>query len=259
MSIRKEYLETIFVAKTPKEGWPRRFYIVTPCNPFSGGDRDGDDGAYRNFRKELSRRGHWRHKVTGASPDWGHREVGCAVGRISLGEAIKLGKEFKQNAIFGVEGDEVRVVSCLTRESQAMGRFSERLFKWSNEPKFRIYVVLLNKKVLEKSRFRKANPDYRDGLPCYYVGMTGLTPDQRFANHKAGHQCCPYVRDFGEELARDKFESIPPLSRADAEAREPEHAEFLRSQGYGVWPDFRPAEKRRSKRRRKKKKNMSKK
>lgn len=244
MSIQEEYLETIFVAAPPKDRWPERFHIITPCNPYSAGDRAGDANAYRNFRRELSRRGFWRHKVTGASPDWRHREVGCGVGRMSLEEAVDLGRERRQNAIFAVERDEVRVVSCQTGESREMGRFSDRLFRWSDEPRFRIYVVLLNEEVLTKSRFRRANPGYRAGRPCYYVGMTGLSPEQRFSNHKAEHQCCPFVRDFGVELAWDMFESIPPLSHAAAEAREPEHAEFLRSQGYGVWPDFRPGKNR---------------
>lgn len=30
-----------------------------------------------------------------------------------------------------------------------------------------------------------------------YVGMTGLDPDERFANHKAGHKASRWVRDFG--------------------------------------------------------------
>ena len=30
-----------------------------------------------------------------------------------------------------------------------------------------------------------------------YVGMTGLDPQKRFANHKAGHKASRCVRDFG--------------------------------------------------------------
>jgi hypothetical protein len=33
-----------------------------------------------------------------------------------------------------------------------------------------------------------------------YVGMTGLDPDERFANHKAGHKASRWVRDFGTAL-----------------------------------------------------------
>ena len=33
-----------------------------------------------------------------------------------------------------------------------------------------------------------------------YVGMTGLDPDERFANHKAGHKASRWVRDFGTTL-----------------------------------------------------------
>jgi len=65
--------------------------------------------------------------------------------------------------------------------------------------------------------------------------MTGLTPDERFANHKSGYKCCSLVRDHGLHLARKKFASIPLLSRADAELKEREYAEELRLAGYGVW------------------------
>ena len=49
-----------------------------------------------------------------------------------------------------------------------------------------VYVVELHPDVLYEGKFRKANPDYVPGKPCVYVGMTGLDPDQRFDNHKAG-------------------------------------------------------------------------
>src|SRR4051812_13149861 len=39
-----------------------------------------------------------------------------------------------------------------------------------------------------------------DGRAGYYVGMTGLTPEVRFANHKAGIKAARVVRRFGERL-----------------------------------------------------------
>ena len=43
-----------------------------------------------------------------------------------------------------------------------------------------VYVVELSRDVLLEPKFRKSNPDYEPGKPCVYVGMTGLTPDDRF-------------------------------------------------------------------------------
>ena len=116
-----------------------------------------------------------------------------------------------------------------------LGNFRERLRMDSDEPRYRIYVVLLDIGVTEKKRFTKANPNYQIGKPCYYVGMTGKTPDERLAQHKIGQKACSYVTNYGIRLELEKFESIPLLNHADAVAMEVSHAELLRSQGYGVW------------------------
>ena len=40
-----------------------------------------------------------------------------------------------------------------------------------------VYVIELELKVLEHKKFRDANPAYVDGKKCFYVGMTGRTPE----------------------------------------------------------------------------------
>ena len=65
--------------------------------------------------------------------------------------------------------------------------------------------------------------------------MTGLTAEERFAQHKAGYKACKLVEKYGRRLAREKYEHIPLLSFSDAQAKEVAHAEDLRSQGYAVW------------------------
>jgi len=235
MEAKQAYLDTIFIARQPKSKWPDRFVIITASNPYSSGRRIDDGRNHSRLRKTLSRLGVWKHPVTGASRDWRHREKGYAVDGLDLQEALAMGRDFQQNAIFKVEGDRVCVVDCGDGETREVGKFRQRLFKPSDEPKYSIYVVRLDNKVLKVKRFLKANPGYRKGKPCFYVGMTGLTPDERFANHKAGHRCCSLVRDYGLHLARRRFASIPLLSRAAAELKEREYAEQLRSSGYGVW------------------------
>jgi hypothetical protein len=235
MDICPEYLNTIFISTPPKDGWPKRFFIITACNPRSSVDQGSDDKAHVNLRKTLSRFGYWKHTVTGASPDWKHREKGFAVSGLDLEKAIELGKQFEQNAIFAIEDDLVAVIGCFDQLREEMGKFSKRLYQLADEPLYRIYVIRLDNAVLNVKWFREANPNHKPGKPCYYVGMTTLTPEERFSQHKAGYKDCILVRDHGLHLARKKFESIPRLSQANAKLKEVEYAEYLRSKGYAVW------------------------
>ena len=97
-----------------------------------------------------------------------------------------------------------------------------------------IYVINLKPSVLEKSNFRKANPDYVQGKRCVYVGVTALEPEERFAQHKAGKKSGKFVERFGTNL-------LPSLGRrtyrssATAERIERKVAADLRAKGYGVW------------------------
>ena len=100
---------------------------------------------------------------------------------------------------------------------------------------YHVYVVELGHQVLDESRFRKANPGYKPGKPCVYVGMTGLDPDVRFDKHKAGIQANRYVQRFGLRLMPHIYEAYNPMSYDDARAMEVELAIDLRSGGYGVW------------------------
>ena len=98
-----------------------------------------------------------------------------------------------------------------------------------------VYVVELSKDVLYEARFRKSNPDYISGKPCVYVGMTGLSPDQRFDKHKAGIQSNKYVFDYGLRLLPELYEMYNPMPYGGACDMEVELAIGLRAAGYGVW------------------------
>lgn len=235
MDLLPEYFQTIFIAKPPEAGWPERFVIITACNPRSGGDRSGDDTTHKALRKTLSRLGCWKHRVEGASPDWSHREEGFAVGGLELDRALELGRQFEQSAIFVVEVDWLRVVSCFGGAKSDMGLFSQRLYEKGDEPRFWVYVVRLDDAVLETKDFRKANPHHKPGGRCYYVGMTSKTPEERLAQHKAGYKACDLVQDHGLHLAREKFDSCERLSWKAATKKEVELAAELRSQGFAVW------------------------
>ena len=74
-----------------------------------------------------------------------------------------------------------------------------------------VYVIELDPAILNIARFRNANPD-RDLLkPCVYVGMTGLTPEERFAKHKAGIRANRYVQRFGLRLLPRLYAYANPM------------------------------------------------
>jgi predicted GIY-YIG superfamily endonuclease len=86
----------------------------------------------------------------------------------------------------------------------------------------RVYVVYLR------------NPK-GDGKAGYYVGMTGLAPEKRLANHKAGIKAASVVRKFGERLVPVLYEHLNPMTYADAVRMEVELAESLRKRGFRVF------------------------
>jgi hypothetical protein len=98
-----------------------------------------------------------------------------------------------------------------------------------------VYVVELDPYVLNFARFRAANP-HRDMLkPCVYVGMTGLTPEQRFAKHKAGIRANSYVQRFGLRLLPRLYAYANPMPYEAARDMEVELAIALQEEGYAVW------------------------
>jgi predicted GIY-YIG superfamily endonuclease len=98
-----------------------------------------------------------------------------------------------------------------------------------------VYVIELDPAVLNLARFRKANPQ-RDLLkPCVYVGMTGLSPEERFAKHKAGVRANRYVRRYGLRLLPRLYAYANPMPYEAAREMEVELAIGLREEGYAVW------------------------
>ena len=105
----------------------------------------------------------------------------------------------------------------------------------SEQERFSVYVVRLKPEVLEVKKYRDKNPGYVEGKPCVYVGMTGLTPDERLENHRRDHKANRFVRDFGEYLMRRKFKRLNPMTYEKARDTEEQLAERLRRKGFAVW------------------------
>jgi hypothetical protein len=98
-----------------------------------------------------------------------------------------------------------------------------------------VYVVELDPAVVNIARFRNASPN-RDILkPCVYVGMTGLTPEERFKKHKAGIRANSYVKRFGLRLLPKLYAYANPMPYEAARDMEVELAIALQEEGYAVW------------------------
>jgi len=101
---------------------------------------------------------------------------------------------------------------------------------------YSVYVVDLDKDILDVKKFRQENPDYIEGFPCVYVGQTAKSPDDRFDQHKAGIKANRYAKKYGLRLRYKLFEKYNPIAtRKEAEYKEELLAEHLRKRGFAVW------------------------
>jgi hypothetical protein len=101
--------------------------------------------------------------------------------------------------------------------------------------KYYLYVIGLDQAVLAKRKFRTANPGYRDGKPCYYVGTSIYRPAERFKKHKAGERSSAWVRQFGLYVAKKKCRVRWTSVHGPREEVEACYAAELRTKGYGIW------------------------
>lgn len=108
--------------------------------------------------------------------------------------------------------------------------------KGKAEARYSIYVIRLKPEVLQKRKFREANPQHDPAKPCVYVGMTARSPEERFEQHKAGIKCGRgFVRDFWVCLMPRQYASYDPMTHEKAKWMEVEKARRLRKRGYAVW------------------------
>ena len=97
-----------------------------------------------------------------------------------------------------------------------------------------VYVVLLRPAVRRLRQVQKENPLHDAEKPCVYVGMTGLTPEERFVNHKRGIKAAGVVKRYGVKLLPELYAHLNPMPFDAAVQMEQDLAEDLRRQGYVV-------------------------
>ena len=74
-----------------------------------------------------------------------------------------------------------------------------------------------------------------DGKAAYYVGMTGLSPEQRLQNHKNGVKAAGVVKKYGERLVPKLYAHLNPMPYDRAKDMEVFLADSLRKRGYVVF------------------------
>jgi hypothetical protein len=97
-----------------------------------------------------------------------------------------------------------------------------------------VYVVLLDAAAGKIRRVRAENPQRDPGKPCLYVGMSGLTPEERFANHKQGIKAAGVVKRHGVRLLPELYAHLNPMPYEAAARMERDLAEDLRRAGYTI-------------------------
>jgi len=127
------------------------------------------------------------------------------------------------------DGAESRKLKCVRRRTlKTTSREQPR------ERHHNVYVVLLDPAVGRIRRIRRENPNREVRKPCVYVGMTGLTPEERFANHKQGIKAAWAVTRYGIRLLPELYAHLHPMPYEAAVQMEMDLAEDLRMAGYTV-------------------------
>jgi hypothetical protein len=112
--------------------------------------------------------------------------------------------------------------------------FKQLRAKTQPELHHNVYVVLLDPAVGKIRKVRAENPNRNPKKPCVYVGMTGLTTEERFANHKAGIKAASVVKRYGIRLVPELYKHLNPMPYEAATRMEMDLAEDLRRAGYTV-------------------------
>ena len=101
---------------------------------------------------------------------------------------------------------------------------------------YNVYVIKLDKEVLNSKKFKLKNPNMNPRLPCFYVGQTIHDPETRFKQHKTGYKSNRFAKKYGLRLEPRIFSRFNPISkRKEAEKIEQWIALKLREKGHGVW------------------------
>lgn len=130
------YFDTVFYGEPPAGGWPLNFALITASCPRHNRHATDEQNARANakLRAALQARGFHPFQVTGASPDFSHREEGWGFTSATLEIAAKLCAEFDQDAYFWVEDGEIFLATDASGGGWPAGLWNERLLPGLRPP-----------------------------------------------------------------------------------------------------------------------------
>jgi len=118
------YAATVFTHAPWPAQWPERFWIITAYPPT--GESKPEEATFARLDAELvaalrAEGATALHRVTGGSADGTHQEPGWAVA-LPQEAALRVGRQFRQIAVFLVEPRGLTVVDCTTERAYPLGR-----------------------------------------------------------------------------------------------------------------------------------------
>lgn len=121
------YLAIHFRGELPIGGWPSAFVIISAyATTGETWSMERNKEADEHMRAELLRHGHAPVRITAFDPVTLHAEPSWAVA-MPVEEALALGRDFLQDAIFLVQDDRLSIAQCASRRTWEVGAFGERL------------------------------------------------------------------------------------------------------------------------------------
>ena len=120
-----EYFNTIFLISKEPESWPDEFAIITAHNPMDLKLSDNEN-CLRNEKLLKRINSNVFLELSGSSPDHSHHEASFAF-TSKIEEAVDIGKEFQQKAIYYVKVGNLSLVECSTGKIEELGSFNDRL------------------------------------------------------------------------------------------------------------------------------------
>ena len=99
-----------------------------------------------------------------------------------------------------------------------------------------VYAILLDPAVAKESAFVKKNPKWTPDKPAFYIGMTSLSVEERFEEHRTGSKNPSRIaHEYGRDLRMDVVTDRRVVRRKWAMENENRLVRNLRAQGFGAW------------------------
>ena len=165
-------------------------------------------------------------------PEWG---LGRIMGVLSDTVKVYFVNVGEKRIKLKFDGKVFNNIKKVTAEERIQPIFKLLDLKYPREGHHNVYVIRLNAAVLEERKFAAANVNCDKTKPCLYVGMTGLTPEERFENHKQDYKSAYFAHKYGEELLERFYKFLNPMDYENAKSVEIVLAALLRQQGFAVW------------------------